>query len=374
MKKVGFIVNPIAGMGGKVALKGTDGENIVEKAKELGAEQESPQKAEMALKSLKAELKKQSSVELITFPHLMGEELLKNSGLNYQVIGSIKENNTTAEDTKRAARLMKEEHQVDLILFAGGDGTARDVYDALKLELPALGIPAGVKIHSAVYATTPKNAGIIAARFIDGEISATEEAEVMDIDEKEFRKGRVTAKLYGYLKVPVERRLRQNLKSGSADSEERAAEAIAAGIIEEMEKDCLYLVGPGTTTRPIMQKLGLECSLLGVDAVADKKLIALDLREADILELLDQYPKAKIIVTAIGGQGYIFGRGNQQFSEKVLKRVTKKNIIVAATRNKLSALDGPLLIDTPDPETNKELAGYYKVVIGHQDFMMQKAE
>ncbi|ADQ14241.1 ATP-NAD kinase family protein [Halanaerobium hydrogeniformans] len=374
MKKVGFIVNPIAGMGGKVALKGTDGKNIVKKAKELGAEQESPQKAEMALKSLKEELKKEAEVELITFPHLMGEELLKNSGLSYQVIGSIEKDNTTAEDTKRAARLMKEKYQVDLLLFAGGDGTARDVYDALNLDLPALGIPAGVKIHSAVYATTPKNAGIIAARFIEGEISATEEAEVMDIDEKEFRKGRVTAKLYGYLKVPVERRLRQNLKSGSADSEERAAEAIAAGIIETMKKDCLYLVGPGTTTRPIMQKLGLEYSLLGVDAVANKELLALDLREADILDLLEQYPEAKIIVTAIGGQGYIFGRGNQQFSEKVLKKVGKKNIIVAATRNKLSALNGPLLIDTPEPALNKKLAGYYKVVIGHQDFMMQKAE
>ncbi|MCC3144484.1 ATP-NAD kinase family protein [Halanaerobium sp. Z-7514] len=374
MKKVGFIVNPIAGMGGKVALKGTDGENIVEKAKELGAEQESPQKAEMALESLKTELKEADQIKLITFPHLMGEELLKKSGLNYQVIGSIEKNNTTAEDTKRAARLMKEEHKVDLLLFAGGDGTARDVYDALELEVPALGIPAGVKIHSAVYATTPQNAGIIAARFIKGQISATEEAEVMDIDEKEFRKGRVTAKLYGYLKVPVERRLRQNLKSGSADSEERAAEAIAAGIIEVMEKDCLYLVGPGTTTRPIMQKLNLDYSLLGVDAVANKELIGLDLREADILQLLKKYSKAKIIVTAIGGQGYIFGRGNQQFSEKVLNKVGKKNIIVAATRNKLSALNGPLLIDTPDPSLNKELAGYYKVVIGHQDFMMQKAE
>ncbi|MGM0603022.1 MAG: ATP-NAD kinase family protein [Bacillota bacterium] len=373
MKKLGFIVNPIAGMGGKVALKGTDGKNIVEKAKKLGAEQKSPQKAARAVKSLRSELSSTDEVKIISYPGKMGEISLNSSELKYEIIGEIA-GNTTAEDTKKAAVEMNEEHEVDLILFAGGDGTARDINDAVDADLPVIGIPAGVKIHSAVYATTPENAGIIAARFLENSISDTEEAEVMDIDEDEFRKGRVTAKLYGYLRVPVEKKLRQNLKSGSSDSEERAAEAIGVGIIENMKKDCLYLIGPGTTTRPIMQKLGLDFSLLGVDAVYNKELVKLDLKESDILELLKEYDKAKIIVTAIGGQGYIFGRGNQQLSENVLKKVGKNNIIVAATRGKLSALDGPLLIDTGNKELNKELSGYYKVVIGHQDYMMQKAE
>ena len=369
-RKLGFIVNPIAGIGGRVGLKGSDGYEIVNKAKELGAEPESPIRAVAALKRI---TRIRDNIELVTYPHEMGEDEAKECEFSPTVIGSIKKGNTTSDDTKNAAKEMLN-LKVDLLLFAGGDGTARDIYDVIGDKIPALGIPTGVKIHSAVFATTPQNAGDLAAMYLEKESAGIRlrEAEVMDIDEQAFRENRLSARLYGYLKVPYERSLVQSAKAGSVSGEETVMDAIANDIVNNMQDDYLYIIGPGTTLRGIMEKLGLKKTLLGVDAVYNRNLVGSDLNEAQLLKLIED-KKTKLVVTIIGGQGYIFGRGNQQLSARVIKKVGKENIIVAATPNKILSLQGnPLLVDTGDDEVNKMLTGYTKVITGLNERIMLK--
>jgi len=361
-KKLGLIVNPIAGMGGRVGLKGSDGQEIVKRARELGAKPESPRRAVDALRNI---TRIKDNVELITCPYEMGEDEAKECGFNPTVIGSITRGRTTSHDTENAAKEMLR-LKVDLLLFAGGDGTARDIYNVIGDKIPALGIPAGVKIHSAVYATSPRNAGDLAARYLEGESPdiRLREAEVMDIDEQAFRENRLTARLYGYLKVPYERGMIQDAKAGSMLGEEASMDAIAYDIVNNMPDDYLYIIGPGTTTRAIMGKLGLQNTLLGVDAVYKGELVGSDLNESQLLKMIAG-KKVKIVVSVIGRQGYVFGRGNQQISAKVIKKVGKENIIVIATKNKILSLKGsPLLVDTDDGEVNEMLTGYIQVVSG----------
>jgi predicted polyphosphate/ATP-dependent NAD kinase len=359
-------------MGGRVGLKGSDGVETLRRARELGATPSAPGRAVEALKGLASVA---NQIELITYPEEMGEREARDAGFEPRVIGRIRAGLTTAEDTIRAGKEMTalEPH---LLLFAGGDGTARDLYKAIGLEIPVVGIPAGVKIHSGVYAINPLRAANLAEMFLRGQIRALKEVEVMDIDEAAFRDGRVSASLYGYLKVPLERRFTQGPKAASARGEHEimAMEAIAEEIVESMESDYLYIIGSGTTPRTIMQRLGLKNTLLGIDAVRNGELVGMDLNESQLLELI-QNKRVKIIVTPIGGQGYIFGRGNQQLSAKVIQRVGIDNIIVIATQRKLNSLERkPLLVDTDDQNVDNMLRGYRRVVTGYREEMVYKVD
>ena len=367
VKKLGVIVNPVAGMGGRVGLKGSDGVEILRRARELGARSESPQRTVHALHLL---LKLQNQIKIFTYPGEMGEDACRQAGFSPTVIGSIDGGQTTPEDTVRAARDMAAQG-VDLMLFAGGDGTARDIYRAVGEAVPALGIPAGVKIHSAVYAVTPRGAGEVALMFLEGRLMTIREAEVMDIDEDAFRAGAVKAKLYGYLRVPEENRFVQSVKAGSVLSEKEALQGIASDVVGLMtDSDRYFIIGPGTTTRSIMEALGLKNTLLGVDVVHREEVLASDVSENQLLELL-QGKKSKIILTIIGGQGHLFGRGNQQLSPRIIREVGRENIVVVATKEKLTALTGkPLLVDTGDEALNEALSGYIRVTTGYADYVM----
>ncbi|MBW2084709.1 MAG: ATP-NAD kinase family protein [Deltaproteobacteria bacterium] len=369
MKKLGVIVNPIAGLGGRVGLKGSDSLDIINKARQMGARPESPRRTVEALKLI---LKQKNQTQVITYPAEMGEEECLAAGFEPEVIGSIISGGTTPEDTQTAAREMACAG-VSLILFAGGDGTARNIYDAIGDKVPVLGIPAGVKIHSAVYAVTPRNAGEVAAMFLQGRLKKLREAEVMDIDEQAFREGVVSARLYGYLRVPEESRYIQHAKSRGALSGEETLQGIAADVIAGMkEDDSYYIIGPGTTTRAVMERLGLRNTLLGVDVVRRRALVASDVSENQLLDIVKDH-QAKIIVTVIGGQGYLFGRGNQQISPRVIQQVGKKNIVIIATKEKLISLSGrPLLVDTGDEELNKQLSSYMRVTTGFKDYVMYR--
>lgn len=365
---LGLIVNPIAGLGGRVGLKGSDGVAIQRRAFELGAVLESLARAAQALERL-APIKDEFT--LVTYPAEMGEEAAQQCGLSPQVIGSINPGQTTAVDTKDAAKEMQR-LGVELLLFAGGDGTARDIADVIGDDVLVLGIPTGVKMHSAVFAVSPTSAGELALATLQGRIRRKREAEVMDIDEDALRKGSVSPKLYGYLLIPYEQRLVQGVKAPSVAADAVAADAIAVDVVRQMKDDLLYIVGPGTTTRAILGKLKLKKTLVGVDVVGKSRLLASDVNERQLLDLLQGH-EAKIIVTPIGGQGYLFGRGNQQISPKVIKQVGKDNIIVVATPNKLDALGGqPLLVDTGDAETDRLLSGYVRVVCGRGDYRMMR--
>ena len=265
---------------------------------------------------------------------------------------------------------------IDLLLFAGGDGTARDIFTSVGDRIPALGIPTGVKMHSAVYATSPRNAGELARLFLDEKshnIRLTE-GEIMDIDEASFRKNRLSARLYGYLKIPFKKRLVQCPKAGGCAGEQEALDAIATDVINHMAEDCLYIIGTGTTTRAVMEKLDLPNTLLGVDALYNGQLAGIDLNESRLLEMI-RGRKARIVVSIIGRQGYIFGRGNQQISARVIKKVGSKNIMVIATMEKILTLGGdPLLVDTGQIEVDHMLTGYAKVITGLGEMTMLKVE
>jgi predicted polyphosphate/ATP-dependent NAD kinase len=304
------------------------------------------------------------SVEIVTYPQEMGENEVRKAGFDPTVIGEITPGNTTSKDTVAAASEMMGLN-VDLILFAGGDGTARDIHKAVDGKVPVLGIPAGVKIQSGVFAINPARAGDIAARYMQGDLTTVRELEVMDINEEAYRENRLSARLYGYLMVPYEETLVQGSKEATGGSEEISLEAIASEVVEGMEGDTLYVIGPGTTTRSIAEELGLEKTLLGVDVVENGNIVATDVNEEALLELIEGRT-AKIIVTVIGGQGFILGRGNQQISPEVIRKVGVENLIIVASPGKLAALKGrTLLVDTGDPELDEMISGYRKVVIGY---------
>lgn len=363
MKTIGLIVNPIAGMGGKVGLKGTDGEETLARARRLGASAESPRRAAEALRALGPPSK---DLRFVTAPGEMGERVVRNSGRNPEVVALEVGDSTTPRHTREAAARMKE-MGVDLLLFAGGDGTARDVLSQVQDQVVCLGIPTGVKMHSAVFAVNPPRGGELAALHLFGEVPRTRAAEVMDIDEEALRKGHVHTRLFGYLTIPYRRGHVQGLKAGSAEDERYVQQAIAQGIVDGMERDVTYVVGPGTTTAEVMKLLDLDFSLVGVDLVRNKELLGRDLAEKEILPFLER-GRSGIIVTPVGGQGYLFGRGNQPISADVIRRVGKDRIVIAATPNKLTALRGaPLLVDTGNDDTDSWLTGYYKVVSGYRD-------
>ena len=367
MKKLGVIVNPIAGMGGRVGLKGSDGEETLRKAIEMGAKPQAPQRAVEALKSLYTYVWK---LEVYTYPADMGENEAIEAGYEPTVIGETQNGFTTAEDTKHAAEKMAE-MGVDLILFAGGDGTARDIFQAIDSKVPVLGIPAGVKIHSGVYAVNPRAAGLVASQYLKG-YAETKDAEVMDIDEDAFRNNRLSAKLYGYMKTPYLAELLQSSKEGGIKQETIFLEGIAASIIEEMDSETVYIIGPGSTTQPITAELGLDKTLLGVDLIQGREILRRDVNESQILEAIDG-KNARIVVTVIGGQGFIFGRGNQQISPQVIRKVGRENIIVVATPQKMATLRGrPLRVDTGNPGLDGELRGYMKVLTQYQHYTVYK--
>ena len=342
VKTLGLIVNPVAGMGGAVGLKGTDGREIVNQAISLGAKPVAPARAQAFLSELKPV---KSGIRLVVGAGSMGEDEARSSGFTYKVLGE-KKKETGAEDTVAAAKKMLDA-DVALLVFCGGDGTARDVLAAVGMALPVLGVPTGVKMHSAVFAVNPQAAARVIIRLLH-EALPLREAEVMDVDEKAFREGRVSAELHGYVLAPYEPHLIQANKVASpiTESELRNHAAIGVYIIETMKPDVVYIIGPGTTTRTIGDLLDTKKTLLGVDLFYNKKIVANDVNEEQILEAIGGKP-AQIIVTPIGGQGFIFGRGNQQISPKVIRRVGLNNIIVVATKGKLRSLR-LLKVDTGD--------------------------
>lgn len=354
--KVGLVVNPIAGMGGRVGLKGTDGEEVLRKAIELGAKPVAPRRAVGTLKSLK---RYAPPITLYAYPEEMGESEAVEAGFAPRVVGRIGRRPTTAEDTKRAVEEFCRV-PVDLIVFVGGDGTARDVLESNRANIPVLGVPAGVKMHSAVFATSPEAAARAIARFAYAGLPVRM-AEVMDVDEEAFRQGRLSARLYGYLPVVYEPSLVQGVKRGTLVDEERLAQLeIAKRVVASMRPVVAYVLGPGTTIKAVADALGVDKTLLGVDVVVDGRLVEKDADEARVLKAIDGR-EAVVVVTPVGGQGFILGRGNQQISPEVLKRVGKRGLLVVATSRKLKELSA-LRVDTGDAELDSELRGTIKVV------------
>jgi len=368
---IGLIVNPLAGLGGALALKGSDGQVMRKRLSELSPEQRqrSAQRTHRAIQPLVNTL---ADITFSTWGGDMGESLLAQLELPHQVLGSAGALLADASDTQRAAQAMVEAG-VDIIVFAGGDGTARDLFDVLGETTPVLGIPAGVKMHSSVFAVSPEAAGELLQQLAEGGLVGLSLQEVRDIDEEAFRHDVVRSRFYGDMLVPGEGRYLQHTKVGGRESEELVAAEIGSWMVQAMEKGVTYLIGPGSTTAAVMQEQGLPNTLLGVDVIRDGELLASDADESMLFGCLQSCDRAHIVVTAIGGQGHVFGRGNQQFSPAVIRKVGLQNITVIATKSKISALEGrALLVDTNDAELDSLLAGYYQVITGYDDYILYR--
>ena len=363
--RLGLIVNPIAGLGGRVGLKGTDGEDVARRARESGAAPRAMIRAASTLTRLQAAWPADRPAPVLTCgAGDMGETSAKAAGWNASVVGEAA-SETTAADTRRLAASMADTG-VDLLLFAGGDGTARDICEAVAETVTTLGIPAGVKIQSSVFATSPGAAGETVAQHLAGP-GRTVEREVLDLDEDAFREGQVRPRLWGLLRVPAGRLL-QSRKAPTPAGDAAAGESIAAETEALLEPGERYILGPGTTTRAVARRLGLENTLVGVDGFVvgggGPKLVVRDASEAGLLEFVAG-GSTSIVLTPIGGQGFLFGRGNQPISPAVIRAVGSDRIVVLATPAKLAELAGePLLVDTGDEALDEELSGYIQVISG----------
>jgi predicted polyphosphate/ATP-dependent NAD kinase len=358
--RLGLIVNPIAGMGGRLAFKGSDDVALVAAARARG---EHPIAAARATEALRPLAALDAGLELLAYAGEMGEHEAISAQLAPTVLGATGPA-TSAQDTRAAATAMAD-RQVDLLLFAGGDGTAVDILQAIGDRVPVIGIPAGVKMHSAVFAVNPRSAGELATRLAHDGVRSVRRAEVMDVDEALLRAGSVSARLHGFLNVPDARRHLQNAKARSLGSEAAAQDAIAHHLIDHVLAVSTWLIGPGTTTGVILAQLGLDKTLLGVDVVCDGRCQIADADERSLLELL-KTQDAGIVVTPVGGQGFLFGRGNQQLSARVIEQVDRERIVVVSTEAKIARLGGaPLRVDTGDPGLDASLAGYTRIVVGY---------
>lgn len=366
MFRLGLVVNPLAGVGGSSGLKGSDGAEVVAEARRRGAEARAGDRARRCLAAL---ADRAADIRIVTWDGPMGADPARAAGFKPEVIGAPEGSETSADDTRAAVHALAAA-EVDLLLFAGGDGTARDVCSALPDARPVLGIPAGVKMHSGVYAVTPEAAARIIRQLLDGALVTLETGEVRDIDEAELRAGRVNSRWFGELLVPAEPRWVQHTKIGGRESEPLVLEDIAAWVgerIRESDPEVWWVIGPGSTTAAVMDHLGLDNTLLGVDLIRNGELVAADVDARTLLKLTADAP-VWIVTTFIGGQGHLLGRGNQQITSELVRRAGLGHLLVIATRSKLDGLEGrPLQVDSGDPGLDRALAGYIAVVTGYDD-------
>jgi len=371
--KLGFLVNPIAGMGGRVGLKGTNG--VSKNALVLGAKPVAPLKAVEFLERLK-ELELVENIDLITCPGVMGGDEVKSAGLKAQVLPMSLKSETTAEDTKTAVKHLVALN-VDLIVFVGGDGTARDILDAMRgsTPLPVLGVPSGVKMYSGIFAASSRDTADIAQALAE-KSAQTMDFEIMDVDEEAVRNDRLSVSLYGFLKGPfVPMRLlgSKQVSPETLDEHENQI-AVARFIVEDMDQKATYILGPGTTVKCIADLLGVEKTLLGVDIYRNRTVMK-DVNEKSILSEIKDWKNTWIVLSPIGRQGMLLGRGNQQISPEIIRKVTKERIIVAATRSKIQGIEeGVLRVDTGDAEVDAKLRGYIKVAIDYREWRLMEVQ
>lgn len=364
--KVGFVINPLAGAGGALAFKGSDAPELRDRladSESLG--ERAKRRAARALALLEPH---SEQFEFLCWGDDMGAASLAQTRLRYTVLGSPATKPSQASDTTAAVGAMLNAG-AEIIVFAGGDGTARDIYDTVAERAPVLGIPAGVKMQSGVFAVSPEGAAELLLHLAKGGLVDVTPREVRDIDEEALRKDIVRSRFYGELLVPGEGHHLQRTKVGGREDPELVAEDIAEWFAQNIDPDTLYLIGPGSTTAVIKRALGLHGTLIGVDAVYDSQLVAADCDEEALYALVAEHPgPVTIVVTVIGGQGFVFGRGNQQFSPRVIRAVGLENIMVVAAKSKISSLEGRnLLVDTNDTALDEALCGLRAVVTGYDD-------
>ena len=373
---VGLLVNPIAGMGGRVGLKGTDG--VVDEAIKRGATPIAPGRAQEFLQTLESFHLNSYELALLVCPKQMGEDVMQAVGLSYNVAEVDVTKKTDSDDTRNCVNALYKAG-VRLLVFVGGDGTARDILDTINEnnldDLLVIGVPSGVKMYSGIFVVNPADAAEVVRLVLEGGAGVAD-FEIMDADEEAFRQDRFIIKLYGYMNGPSVPARFQGAKQASPETvnEHEAQEAIAKYIIEQMIPDGTYILGPGTTVKTVTDMLEVQKTILGVDIYQNGKLI-LDVNEAEIIKLVEDFSKTWIIVSPIGHQGMLFGRGNQQISPGIIERVGREHIFVISTLSKLKGIDsGTLKVDTGEISIDEALKGYIRVITDYNEIRLIRVE
>ena len=364
-------------MGGRVGLKGTD--EVVSRAVTLGAVAEAPAKARETLSVLAQGLladKTSSLIEWLTCSGPMGADCLKASGFQQFAIIYHCPPACNAEDTTVASRIFLQ-RGVDLVLFCGGDGTARDICRVIGTRIPMLGIPAGVKMYSGVFGISPRRTAEIVRAFLHKELSLRE-ADVMDLDEERYRQGEWIVRLYDEARTPYEPAFTQATKMLVDEStDQEIKDEIAEYLLEEMQRapETLWILGAGSTLEALGKQLGIMKSLLGIDAVLNMRLVATDLNEVELLKLLASHPDVRLVLSPIGAQGFVLGRGNSPLSPSVLRTIGTRNLVIVATPAKLARTPA-LRFDTGEAELDAVFAGpgYLPVTVGYGRRRLVKVE
>jgi predicted polyphosphate/ATP-dependent NAD kinase len=370
MKKfrLGFLMNPYAGIGGPAGFKGSDLPELQKIAREGSIPLRAPERANTFWQQLKPALK---HIEVVAAPAQMGADWLRLWGVEHRTVDYPLPRQTTAQDTVALAKTLHEE-SLDLLVFVGGDGTARDIYTALGEHALVLGIPSGVKMHSAVYAINPQCAAELLLQLLKGELVAETLQEVRDIDETLFRQGKVSARYFGQMRVPALAQFIQAVKQGGFEVEELVLLDIATHLREALSDQAPIIWAPGSTTFGVLKEWGYEGTLLGVDVLMPSGDLIRDVNSDQLQELLSRHDGGcELVLTAIGGQGHIIGRGNQQISTDILRVLGRDHVHVIATRTKLLSLSGrPLLLDTGCPLLDSDWSGLMPVITGYHDVLI----
>lgn len=376
--KVGFLINPLAGLGGTVGLKGSDGAAIAAEALRRGA---IPRAAERAAAMFDVLGDTARAFQWFCGGGGMGADLLRSLAIPHTVVREVPEA-TGAVHTREVVQALRDQG-VGLMVFAGGDGTARDIAEVIGTTLPVIGIPAGVKMHSGVFATSPRGAAALLTSVSDGELVNRVLAEVRDVDEAAAREGRAASRYYGEMCTPAPGGFVQHTKIGGREDDALAVEEIVQGVcaLVEEHRDRPWVLGPGGTLLSIKERLGGRPgehgggngTLLGVDVRLPDGRWLTDVGEADLLRL-DAVP---LLIVGFGrNQGILFGRGNQQLSAAFLRRLDRHDdIVVVSTRSKLRAMDGrPLLLDTGDAALDVALSGVWEILCGYDERLLYRVE
>ncbi len=362
---VGVVVNPFAGAGGRLGWKGTDWPLPVEVARRR-LPLVAPGRAARFARALASRM---PGVVVAAPPGPMGWGSLGDPGVERVVVDCVDPGKWPTEPRDTVECMRRLSGIVDLLVFVGGDGTARLAVEAVGEAVVSLGVPAGVKVYSAVFAYTPEEAAGLAALYLEGR-ARVERREVLDVDEEEFRNGRLVVRLYGYLRVPVGPGIVAGGKQAVA-GQEAEAEEIAEYFAEELYREChLYILGPGSTVEAIARRLGVEKTPLGVDLLHNGRIIARDADAETVYRLArEYYPRVYLVVSPIGGQGILLGRGNQQVGPETLRLLGRDHIIVVATPSKLRTVR-VLRVDTGDPAVDEMLRGYIRVLTGYARYRL----
>ena len=356
--RIAVVVNPDAGLGGRLGFKGSDGRAA--EARAAGAEDRAGPRMKLCLEHL-AKLS-QTPIELLAWDGRMGGDWIPSSYTSTGITPEI----TSAEVT---AKFVKS-HEPDLFLYAGGDGTTRDIVEALgDRDTPLVGVPGGVKMHSGCFATTPKAAAEVVWSFVTGDLMLAR-TEVMDLDEEVYLKGEWKVRMYGEAFTPASPRWMQGAKEQvQRESEEETLEAMSShiGNLVEENPELMIIWGSGGTLRQMCKLLGYESTLLGID-IQHNGMMHKDLNEQGLLEIISQHQGKKLLLLSpMGGQGFLIGRGNLQLSPNVLREIGIENILGIATPAKLLGLS-EVRIDTGEEELDREIRDrkYLKLLQGYR--------